>query len=257
MVRSLWVEPLISTSGIETAVAALADELAGVLAAATAGARRVRLLLYRVDGTVAVITVGTSRPCHDGAHIAGLLGEKLAGIDAGFGVDVVTLEAVRFETLSPSQQVFGRHLAGHDRQAFDLLLDRMTNRLGADRVRRLVTGASHLPEAAGVAIPVVADGHGEREPGKAVAIAAGRLGTGVARPLLLLTTPEPIEVMAAVPDGPPIRFTWRRLPHRIARAEGPERIAPEWWRWIGQPAAETTDLAAATPPPPRSRPRDY
>jgi protein ImuB len=36
--------------------------------------------------------------------------------------------------------------------------------------------------------------------------------------------------MAAVPDGPPAWFRWRRVRHDIARAEGPERIAPEWWR---------------------------
>jgi protein ImuB len=33
-----------------------------------------------------------------------------------------------------------------------------------------------------------------------------------------------------VPDGPPVRFEWRRVSHRVTRAEGPERIAPEWWR---------------------------
>ena len=32
-----------------------------------------------------------------------------------------------------------------------------------------------------------------------------------------------------MPDGPPLDFTWRRLHRRVARAAGPERIAPEWW----------------------------
>jgi protein ImuB len=50
------------------------------------------------------------------------------------------------------------------------------------------------------------------------------------RPLRLLTHPEPVEVMAEVPDGPPLRFRWRRVMLEVARAEGPERIAPEWWR---------------------------
>jgi protein ImuB len=27
-----------------------------------------------------------------------------------------------------------------------------------------------------------------------------------------------------------VRFTWRRVDRRIMRSEGPERIAPEWWR---------------------------
>jgi protein ImuB len=54
------------------------------------------------------------------------------------------------------------------------------------------------------------------------------------RPAFLLPTPEPISVIAEIPDGPPARFTWRRVPHRVVRAEGPERIAPEWWRKLDQ-----------------------
>ena len=34
---------------------------------------------------------------------------------------------------------------------------------------------------------------------------------------------------AELPDGPPAMFRWRRSRHRVARAEGPERVAPEWW----------------------------
>ena len=48
--------------------------------------------------------------------------------------------------------------------------------------------------------------------------------------LLLLTQPEAIEATAPVPDDPPVMFRWRRVVHRIIRADGPERIGPEWWR---------------------------
>ena len=50
------------------------------------------------------------------------------------------------------------------------------------------------------------------------------------RPIRLLGRPEPIEAVAEVPDGPPVRFRWRRVLHQVAHAEGPERIAMEWWR---------------------------
>jgi protein ImuB len=50
------------------------------------------------------------------------------------------------------------------------------------------------------------------------------------RPLRLFTPPQPVETLAEVPDGPPLRFRWRRVLHEVARAEGPERIAPEWWQ---------------------------
>ena len=33
-----------------------------------------------------------------------------------------------------------------------------------------------------------------------------------------------------MPDGPPLRFRWRRMLHQVSAIEGPERIAPEWWR---------------------------
>ena len=60
---------------------------------------------------------------------------------------------------------------------------------------------------------------------------------GPARPLRLLDKPEPVEAVAEVPDGPPIRFRWRRVSHVVARAEGPERIAAEWWRSGAEPPA--------------------
>src|SRR5207244_7240475 len=50
------------------------------------------------------------------------------------------------------------------------------------------------------------------------------------RPLRLFEKPEPVEAIAEVPDGPPVRFRWRRAVYHVARAEGPERIAAEWWR---------------------------
>ncbi|MEL6753584.1 MAG: DNA polymerase Y family protein, partial [Pseudomonadota bacterium] len=70
------------------------------------------------------------------------------------------------------------------------------------------------------------------------------------RPLSLFARPEPIDVLAEVPDGPPLNFVWRRVPRRVARADGPERIAPEWW----QDAGATADLPGPDGP---KRARDY
>ena len=49
------------------------------------------------------------------------------------------------------------------------------------------------------------------------------------RPIRLFDRPEPIDTIASVPDGPPMRFRWRRVMHDVVAIEGPERIAPEWW----------------------------
>ena len=58
-----------------------------------------------------------------------------------------------------------------------------------------------------------------------------------ARPIRLFERPEPIEAIAEVPDGPPVRFRWRHVLHEVAHAEGPERIAMEWWRDERRPRA--------------------
>jgi protein ImuB len=48
------------------------------------------------------------------------------------------------------------------------------------------------------------------------------------RPLTLFSRAQPIEAIATVPDGPPIRFRWRRVLREVVRAEGPERISGDW-----------------------------
>lgn len=65
---------------------------------------------------------------------------------------------------------------------------------------------------------------------------------GPDRPLRLFETPEPVEAVAEVPDGPPVHFRWRRRLHEVVGVEGPERIAAEWWRrGPDAPVAPTRD----------------
>jgi protein ImuB len=59
-----------------------------------------------------------------------------------------------------------------------------------------------------------------------------------ARPLRLFARPEPIEALAEVPDGPPLRFRWRRVLHDVSAIEGPERIAAPWWRHADMPTRD-------------------
>ena len=47
---------------------------------------------------------------------------------------------------------------------------------------------------------------------------------------MTMLAPQPVETLAEVPDGSPLRFRWRRVLHEVALAEGPERIGGEWWR---------------------------
>src|SRR6185437_9330676 len=97
---------------------------------------------------------------------------------------------------------------------------------GAQRVQRFQPQDTHIPEAAAVAVPAQ-----YAEPTKAAWHMQRGKDDPPRRPLRLLAKPEPIEdVMALAPDSPPKRFKWRQVRHSIAHAEGPERIAMEWWR---------------------------
>ena len=108
----------------------------------------------------------------------------------------------------------------------DHLIDRLSARLGRSRVTRLLAQDSHTPELASTTVPAQ----------KGVdlgwdAFRRFRSDVGLsARPLRLLPKPEPIhDVLALVPDGPPMRFRWRRAWHDVIAVEGPERIEGVWW----------------------------
>ncbi len=237
MARQVFAEPLVTSAGIEAAIAAVTTELCATLDEAGEGARQLRLMLYRTDSTCAAIEIGTSSPSRDEAHLRGLLIEKVGSIDLGFGVDVVSLDGLVVEHLAGSQVGLGAKPARSGAQGLAQLIDRLTNRVGASAIYRIHARQSHIPEQADIRRPVFA-----------TAETAAVISSGLKpqRPPFLLGRPEPITVVAEVPEGPPRQFLWRRAGHRIVKAEGPERIAPAWWQSIGAVPG------ASTP-----RPRDY
>jgi protein ImuB len=219
-------EPLLEVAALTVLTGRLLDQLCAGLAAAGLGARRLTLALYRVDNSTACAAIGTSRPCREPRQLARLFAEKLAQIDPGFGIERAILAAEVVEPLLPEPLAWRSMGAGDLDQARDLapLVDRLSNRLGAGAVSQLVPVASHLPERAQRRVPAL----GQEKP---VAFTPRPLhGPAPSRPLRLLARPEPIEAIAAVPDEPPVLFRWRQAVHRVARARGPERLAPEWWR---------------------------
>ena len=153
--RRAFAEPLISQAGLSAAVAALADELCQGLEAKGRGVRRLLLSAYRTDASVLEVRAGTSAPVRARAHLLRLLEGRLAGLDAGFGIDALVLAAPRTEPLAAVQQGLRSACAGA-RCSPALLIDRLANRLGVDNVCGLAAAQSHIPERAGRLVPALA-----------------------------------------------------------------------------------------------------
>jgi protein ImuB len=233
-----FASPIETAEAIEASLRKLADDLVALIERQAKGARRIELSLYRVDGAVRRICVGASRPLNEARAIVRLFAEKLMSpdedaIDAGYGVDLMRLACLQAEPLAPSQALLERAHEAERVHALAELLDRLSARLGTRAVTRRELIEAHLPDEAETAAPATLGQSRSRAEGPQ-AVAAGP----PARPLRLFARPEPIEAMAEVPDGPPLRFRWRRVLHDVAAIEGPERIAAPWWRSAGAPTRD-------------------
>jgi protein ImuB len=220
-------EPIGRETDVLGTIEQLARELGHVMERRGEGALLLQVVLFRADGRVYRIEAGSGQPLRDAERIRRLFVERLKVVgdecDPGFGYDVIRLSALVAERLEPMQ----RGLAGEDHCAeLALLIDRLSARFGAQRVTRLLHCDTHIPELAVTEIPA------QLARGKFIAAPVTQDCLAPVRPVRLFARPEPIEAVAEVPDGPPVRFRWRHVLHEVVTVEGPERIAMEWWRDI-------------------------
>jgi protein ImuB len=252
------IEPILMPDAIIALAGRLMKGLGFALRRDGVGARCLRLTLYRIDGEVSSLDIGLAMPTRDFAHVARLIALKLErlgaiqekpmparakkmrpgkgrgsprlssepnAIDAGFGFDAVSLDITVAERMDQRQCGLAGIGDDADRAARRAaLIDGLRQRLGPRSVRQLEPVASHLPEKAEAC---------QVETCRAAIDAAPawpRPESARLRPPLLLRRAEPAEVVALLPEGAPRRFRWRGEMHGITLAQGPERIAAEWWR---------------------------
>jgi len=217
-------EPVRYTAILQPILRDLATQLCHKLEASQCGLRRTCFQAFRVDGHIARLEVETAAPARSVQHIVRLFAERMEKLEAGFGFDAFALTALWHEPMQAIQKDLEED---EDQQGIPLpyLLDRLRVRLGSHNVGVLAAHPSHIPERAVI------------QSGNALTLSAERIAdlgaehiTDLNRPLKLLEWPEVISVVYATPDGPPRRFRWRQQLHDVVQHQGPERIAPEWWR---------------------------
>ena len=234
-----FASPIQTVEAIEVQLRKLADDLVVLLERQAKGARRIELSLYRVDGACAPHPYrrlpAAQRSARDRAAHRRAAGES--------------------ERRRHRRRLWRRPHAPrlpHGRAARAL----------RSRARARARGRAR-PFACRASRPALRAARGPRgDAARAYRCASARAGRGgragdawarrgcvaksprrglagaPARPLRLFARPEPIEALAEVPDGPPLRFRWRRVLHDVTAIEGPERIAAPWWRQAGAPTRD-------------------
>ncbi|GAA0278042.1 DNA polymerase Y family protein [Alteraurantiacibacter aestuarii] len=221
LVQRRLLEPIRHRPLLDQVVADLAADMVRALEARGEGARRLELGLWRVDGEVAVRKLELAAATREAAHICRLFAARLDDVEAGFGIEMVRLRAAWSEPLDLAQADLDAAAQQHG-TSLAACIDRLVVRLGEQAVRRPVPKGSHIPERAqGWQAPL------DPQPSSQEELAFH------SRPLKILGMAEKISVLYASPDGYPRRFRWRGGVHEVTRVEGPERIAPEWWREKG------------------------
>jgi protein ImuB len=232
----IFAEPIATEDAIRATLVALAAALGEALEKRGEGARRLEASFFRADGQVRRIAVETGAPVRDPAVVERLFREKLDALidplDPGFGFDLIRLAADRAERADAVAIDFGSDAQAAREIRF--LVDRLATRFGTQRVLAFVAGDTHIPEAQFAAVPAqYADGAGPpaaweriRQPREAPR-----------RPLRLFAKPESVGLLRAVPGSTALHMRWRKAQRVLARAEGPERIAMEWWRHQEAPPA--------------------
>jgi protein ImuB len=257
MAEQRFAEPVVTQEAIAASLLSLAQSLGEVLEKRGLGLRQLEASFFRADGQLRRILLRLGSASRDPGRVLRLLREKLDALhdplDPGFGFDLIRLEALlaeRNETVSLSFD------SGENaRREIQYLADRLSVRYGESRVLRFVAQDTHIPEAQSAGVPAQ-----ERDFAGASWPSHRLEGDPPLRPLRLFEKPEEIDVpVAPAPDGPPASFRWRRAKFDIAHAEGPERIAMEWWRSAGpekREASPTRSYAVATNLGDFRRPRD-
>jgi protein ImuB len=222
-----FAEPIAHSEMALMILAELMAEASVVLAERGQGGRRFEARLFRSDGHIASLAIDTGLPTRDAKLLDRLFRERIDSLadplDPGFGYDMIKLDVLRADPLVPAQaEIDGPPNHEGDWRA---LLDQLSIRLGHERVRFFHARESHIPERASFTKAATASIPAQTWP-------ATDPEDPPMRPLTLFDPPQPVEVTAGFPDGEPRSFRWRRQVYRVVLVEGPERIAPEWWRHV-------------------------
>ncbi|MFM2422571.1 MAG: hypothetical protein RL291_1101 [Pseudomonadota bacterium] len=216
----ICAEPVASHAVIEEIITSLFTRATQDLEARAQGGRIFTTSYFRSDGALRRVAIRTSAPTRDVGLLKQLHNDRMDAIadplDPGFGFDLIRLDVSGTETLASVQNTLDQ------KEETDGEITRLQDRLailfGRERISTLEPLDTHLPERA----QSLCHPGDPKSPTPWPSLPCPR-------PASLFPTPQLIDAATANDLEPPERFVWRRQMHKILFAEGPERIADEWW----------------------------
>jgi protein ImuB len=227
--QQMFMEPLHQVEYLLHSMSGLIERLCERLESAGEGGRCFEAIFFRSDGNVRRLQIETARALRSPHDIVKLFSLRLETLhdplDPGFGFDGLRLSVLQSDALRENQK--NLQDIHHDTIDEGTVINRLRIRYGRESVLQFKQRDSHDPLREAALTPV-ADTRAHWQNHE----------EGLPRPLNLFSPAQRIDVISEVPDGPPMRFRWRRALHRVVTAEGPERITTEWWR---EPERQTRD----------------
>jgi protein ImuB len=179
----------------------------------------------RTEAKAVKLEIRLIDPSRDERHLAQLVELHLERCQWSGGVVGIQWTVLRLGLLPQVQRDwFADDRETDTNRQVATLVERLSSRLGDEVVLRVEAFPDALPEYAVSLLPWT----------KAKSTEANEFTAppeqSRCRPFRLLSVPERLLVVSIVPDGPPVRVTWKEKDHRVIRCWGPERIATGWWR---------------------------
>lgn len=211
------LEPIATRPGIEIALQKLLEGLCYRLQKKGKGLREAVLKCYRVDGQTEEISIGTHQPSNNTTHLFRLFELKLKEIEPALGIELFTLEAPKVEEATAKQEKLWAASGGLEDKEIAELLDRLKGKLAGIQIKRYLPTEHYWPErsfrvASSLEEKTETNWRKDKQ-----------------RPVQLLPKPDKILVTAPIPDYPPMLFSYQGKLRKVIKADGPERIEPEWW----------------------------
>jgi protein ImuB len=219
----------------------LVTRLAEQLAARCEGIVRLECRFDLQSEKPLCFSVGLYRASAAPKHLLGLIQLQLEKTRLRAAISAIRLTALAIGPLAIEQQ--GLFTEDRDRASprhLATFVDRLASRLGREAVLQPKLLSDAQPEYACQYLPLAGWGR-ESISRKKTSYQRRRLRETDSRPLgaslplrpLQLVAPVPLQVMAIVPEGPPIRFRAAGSEQRVVNVWGPERIETGWWRKRG------------------------